>query len=802
MNMQARKLALAFASAAMLTLAGCGGGGGGGGGETTAPPIASGNTGVPVTVIDDAIGNATVCLDKNLNGVCDSGEPSGKTDTEGKVTLQVTTADVGKYPILAIIGLDAVDAKYGKVLIPFTMTAPADKTAVISPLTTLVQTLIASTGASSAVAEASVKEQTGINVSLFEDFTKVTSADSQAAGTVARMVVVVTQQQSDSLKATLGSSAIDGAVIKQADLDKVIQNKLLEILPNLLTALADPSVQAAATPELKLAAFLAKALVASASTGLTTGSVATLVAINNQTAPSSTGGSTTAAATPTTSASLRTLTFENAANWFSHVFTATAAQNTPDASGNTKYVDRRNSSSNSAIASWNTGSSPARQSDLHFNGSAWVNCGLNQESISSVRDALGNSTYNSCDNAETGKSNRATFPIAGTTMLNVLTDIRTAGYTNLSIGDNSATTLASALGSTPFPLGSSLSYQASTVLAAAPAYYPGTNNIVQQSNAAVAAGRTTPDVFAACAATVLPPATAASKLEDLVAVNTGTPCINNPGTVLVTTSFGPPTVTGTVSSGARNDDWGSTSLSIGTVGTAAVGGIQTSYYTTNRLLRIAFGAGNSAKYLSCQQRSTDGSARNCDQIGTGTYTITAQGDARILTLSSPPLLASGLNFQRVFVERGGKVYFGYQNKTGTFNSARLNLTATNALFTQLGLPAVDPDTPLALTAYSYAGVWDVLSAAAPNNITRITLPSSGLATCENVENKVVTPFNVVVIPFPCTVTVTNPATGAISFADAGKTATGTFNFLTGAIAATYNDPTATPQTGPLTGARR
>lgn len=796
MNMQARKLALAFASAAMLTLAGCGGGGGGG--ETTAPPIASGNTGVPVTVIDDAIGNATVCLDKNLNGVCDSGEPSGKTDTAGKVTLQVPTADVGKYPILAIIGLDAVDAKYGKVLIPFSMTAPADKTAVISPLTTLVQTLIASTGASSAVAEASVKVQTGINVSLFDDFTKVTSADSQAAGTVARMVVVVTQQQSDSLKATLGSSAIDGAVIKQVDLDKIIQNKHFEILPALLTALADPSVQAASTPAAKEAALLAlaNALVASADTGLTPGSVATLVAINNQTAPSSTGGAATAAETPAASASLRTLTFVNAANWFSHVFTATAAQNTPDASGNTKYVDRRNSSSNAAIASWNTGSSPARQSDLHFNGSDWVNCGLNQENTSSVRDALGNSTYNFCDNAETGKSNRATFSIpAGKTMASVLTDIRTAGFTNLSIGDNSATTLATALGSTTFPAGSSLSYQASTVLAAAPAYYPGTNNIVQQSNAAVAAGRTNPDVFAACAAPVLPPATAASNLEALVAVNTGTPCINNPDTVLVTTSFGPPPVTASVPSGARNDAWGSTSLSIGTVGTAAVGGIQTSYYTTNRLLRIAFGAGNSAKYLSCQQRSTDGSARNCDQIGTGTYTITAQGDARILTLSSPPLLASGLNFQRVFVERGGKVYSGYQNKTRTFNSARLNLTATNALFTQLRLPAVDPDTPLALTAYSYAGVWDVLSAGAPNHITRITLPSSGLATCADLLNGVVSPFD-------CTVTVTNPATGEFNFADVGKSAAGTFNFLTGAIVATYKDPSAVPDNGPLTGARR
>ena len=797
MNMQARKLALAFASAAMLTLAGCGGGGGGG--ETTAPPIASGNTGVPVTVIDDAIGNATVCLDKNLNGVCDSGEPSGKTDTAGKVTLQVPTADVGKYPILAIIGLDAVDAKYGKVLIPFSMTAPADKTAVISPLTTLVQTLIASTGASSAVAEASVKVQTGINVSLFDDFTKVTSADSQAAGTVARMVVVVTQQQSDTLKATLGSSAIDGAVIKPADLDKIIQNKHFEILPALLTALADPSVQAASTPAAKEAALLAlaNALVASADTGLTPGSVATLVAINNQTAPSSTGGAATAAETPAASASLRTLTFVNAANWFSHVFTATAAQNTPDASGNTKYVDRRNSSSNAAIASWNTGSSPARQSDLHFNGSDWVNCGLNQENTSSVRDALGNSTYNFCDNAETGKSNRATFPIpAGKTMASVLTDIRTAGFTNLSIGDNSATTLASALASTTFPVGSSLSYQASTALAAAPAYYPSSVNLVTQFSLAVSAGgvASTQATGVGCnSAEFAVGAVGANStsLDSMISSMTGTPCIYAQGKF---------TYNGTVYTSPDTSDeaWGNSTVNIGTIGTAPFGsGTAPGFYSGNTRLRMAFkGTGtNPVTFYACKERFNNGSSRNCTAVGTGSYTIATLGDARVMTLNSPPLLTGGLTFQRVFVERGGKVYFGYQNKTGIINVARLNLTATNALFTRLGLPPVDPDTPLALTAYSYAGVWDVVSDAAPNNITRITLPASGPAICADVFNKVVTSFG-------CTVTVTNPATGAISFADAGKTADGTFNFLTGAIVATYMDPSAVPNNGPLTGARR
>src|SRR6185312_7694697 len=155
MTIKLGKLALAFAGAAMLTVAGCGGGGGGGGGTTS----------VPVTVIDDAIKNATVCLDKNLNGICDSGEPSGKTDAAGNVNLQVPTEDAGKYPILAVAGTDAVDAKYGPITTPFTMQAPADKPAVVSPLTTLVQTLIANTGATSAQAEASIKAQTGLNVS-------------------------------------------------------------------------------------------------------------------------------------------------------------------------------------------------------------------------------------------------------------------------------------------------------------------------------------------------------------------------------------------------------------------------------------------------------------------------------------------------------------------------------------------------------------------------------------------------------------------------------------------------------------
>ena len=178
--------------------------------------------------------------------------------------------------------------------------------------------------------------------------------------------------------------------------------------------------------------------------GLTTTSVSTVVAINNQVASGSTSSET-----PTVSSTLRSLSFNSATNWFVRHFTQTAAQNTPDASGNLRYVDRRDQSVNGTIAKWNTGGSPQHQADLHWNGSAWVNCGFNRENITSVRDAQGNTTYDYCDKLETGRANRASFDVSGKTMLEVYNQVIGAGYTNLFIANASAS-----LGSATFPAGS------------------------------------------------------------------------------------------------------------------------------------------------------------------------------------------------------------------------------------------------------------------------------------------------------------------------------------------------------------
>jgi hypothetical protein len=77
-------LKTALASATLLALGACG--------SDDAPTT----TALTTTVIDGAIGNALVCVDKNTNNSCDSDETQGRSDADGKVTLAVPNADAGR----------------------------------------------------------------------------------------------------------------------------------------------------------------------------------------------------------------------------------------------------------------------------------------------------------------------------------------------------------------------------------------------------------------------------------------------------------------------------------------------------------------------------------------------------------------------------------------------------------------------------------------------------------------------------------------------------------------------------------
>ena len=788
MKTQFKRAALLVVSLGLAGLVGCGGGGSAvdspvtlpgsstPGGTSTLPdntlPPAPTTTAVTTTVIDGAIKNAIVCMDKNTNGACDPGEVQGTTDAAGNATLAVPNADVGKFPLLALVGTNAVDVDNGTVTVPFSMVAPASNAAVISPLTTLVQETVASTGLTVVQAEQAVQSATGITVSLFQDFTKVPAPTdgSPSAKVVARMAVVTTQAQVSTLASTSGTTAIDGNIITQADINRAINQRLLQLLPTLVAAISNP-----ANASLTGAAQEAAIVSAVSSQLLSTASLPTLVAINNQNTTvvaTTTTTSSVTATTPAASLGLRNLTFTNASAWFVRVFTGTAANNTPDANGNLKFIDRRYNLVNGGVANWNFGGNPRDQSNLHWTGSAWEACGLNFESTSSVSDALGNNSYNYCNNYETGKSNRATFDIAGKTMAQVYDQAVAAGYTNIFISNSNT-----ALGSATYPAGSSMGYQTSTPLTKAFAYYPGSSNVIFNYSTAVTAGGDgrTQAAGVGCNSTEFSVAASipTTTFEGLAAAFKGAPCIFGNNTFV---SNG---VTYT-SPDSTNEAWGAATLPIGTIGN--VGGVPTAYYTGNIRIRVGFtGTGaNATTYYACKERFNNFSTRNCSAIGTGTYTISALGDARVMTLNNPPAQAVAFNYTRTFVERGGKVYYGYQDKLNASNSARLNTTATRALLAQLGLPAIDPDVPLALTAGSYQGVWDARDPAVAGGGTTLYIAPNGNITCAE------TPTG---LAQTCNLTITNPVTGAISGTiDGTSTIAGTTNFITGIGAGTYSQP--------------
>jgi hypothetical protein len=524
-----------------------------------------------------------------------------------------------------------------------------------------------------------------------------------------------------------------------------------------------------------------------ASSSLSTTTVGTVVAVNNQ-------ASAPAAATtpPSQGFSLANLDFTDTSNFYARFLASTLAQATPDANNLTRYMDRRYNNVAGNMAKWSTGSNPSRQSDLSWDGSAWSACGLEQANTATVRDAQGNSSYNYCNNRETGTSNRAVFDIAGQTMLSVYNSMVAGGYTNIKIAN-----AAAALGSAVFPADSKQWIQSSTPLTNAIAYYPGasypagTSNVVTQYSTAVAAGGVTATQAAGVGCnsvewTALGAAGVNSTtFETMTPVKGGTPCIN--------AANGSPFTYNTVAynSGPTNEAWGNSTVNMGVLGNVALNtGTAPGYYSGNTAFRAAFTGANAVTYYACQQRFTDGSPRNCGvPIGTGTYTISTLGDARVMQFNNLPAQMSQLSYTTVLVERGGKIYRGYKNRPLVTTAARLNGAAAVAMLTQMGLsgPFTMVD-PIVLTPASYRGSYAATSPSDPaGNGTILTLNGNLTSSCYDLPTKATT---------PCTLTITNPATGAFTMVNGSNTSSGTVNFMTGAFSGTWTDGiTTTPFVG-------
>ncbi len=207
-----------------LAVAGAAGGGGGGGGGSdggsgSTAPLETG------TAIDGYLVNATVFQDVNGNGIFDSGEPNTTTDAQGNYAIAIDPSN----PTAKLVSIGGTDSSTGQ---PFTgtLTAPAGST-VISPLTTLVQSLVeANADSETPLSVADANEQlaaalgldSGTNlleldpVEAIENATDPSDAAAfAAAAQVAAVISAAAATQDDAQGSSDASEAVAASLAQQ-----------------------------------------------------------------------------------------------------------------------------------------------------------------------------------------------------------------------------------------------------------------------------------------------------------------------------------------------------------------------------------------------------------------------------------------------------------------------------------------------------------------------------------------------------------------------------------------------------------
>jgi pimeloyl-ACP methyl ester carboxylesterase len=186
--------ALSTIAVAMLTACGGGGGGGSGGGSATTGSLSG-------TVIDGYIEGAKVCLDVNLNGACDTGEPTATTDSGGKYKLDTGSINTNGLTVIAEIPDTAKDSDDNGLTLfaagksAYTMAAPATESSVVTPITTLIVGKVKTDNLSAATAKERVLEELGLasDTNPYEDH--VAAGNSIIQGTARQLAAQLQQAQ-------------------------------------------------------------------------------------------------------------------------------------------------------------------------------------------------------------------------------------------------------------------------------------------------------------------------------------------------------------------------------------------------------------------------------------------------------------------------------------------------------------------------------------------------------------------------------------------------------------------------------
>ena len=644
----------------VATLAACGGGGSSSSAEPPPPPPSPSTTPVSMTVVDGPLKNAVVCLDRNSNGLCDPDEPSAKTKRDGTASLDVPTADVGKFPIIAMVGTDAKDADTGPVTTAYILKAPPDATDVVSPLTTLVQTLRESTGSNTADAAAAIQSQLGLEGSVLANFTQDSSANGQLAATLARLIVVTAQTQT---KNTEGALDVNDKPLSNAQISSVIHLQLLQQLQQLAsTVLNNPTLsdtsKSIADKESAMSAAASKLADAS---GLNSSNAGLLLA-------SQTSGNVSEPPPPTDTSSLRWLWFGAADNYYLRMFTATAAQNTPDAQGKLHFSEYRKSIYSGQAYPW-------VRPNIYWTGTEWFDCPndfVNEITPSSTPGQF-DSLYCKSLRSTTKQNVR---DISGLSMRSVVKEIRSSPLLDSSEGSfmSWGADPESIPATAKWPAGSTLAYH--NVIDYSADYYS-RNTTISFADPATSSWRS-------------------ASLAEFTSQNTG--------------DFAP-----NVSLSQLNDK-NAYAVASGPAYPNSDGNI------AYKLYRVGFEAGGTqrVRFYECEVIGSGGSeaspapapapvptlpddasgaapatqvsqktdaAPACTTILETSYSISNQGDAKVLRFKAEPTQLNTSYFprERIFVERNGVTHVGFKDKPTTSFQQRLNKTATDALLATLGI---------------------------------------------------------------------------------------------------------------------
>jgi hypothetical protein len=673
---------LSIIAVAMLTA--CGGGGSAPAGSTSSNTVA-----ISGKAVDGPLQGAFACYDLNDNGRCDSAEPtSSPTGASGAFSFDVPAAEAGKHRVVVEVPATAIDADTGVAVgTAFSLQSPATGSSgaqqvFASPLTTLVQAHVDATGATVAAASDFIKAQAGLAISPLADFTAGSATADPNAAKVARLVQVTTLQQGAAVASVTGMADLNGTSITPSDVANVVTLAVVSALPAVASLVKDPAIANASGAALQTAIQSAATTVV-AQIGLDTATVAAQITAAK--APD-----TSPTTTPEAAASLTALEYIDVNNWYYRVLASTVEDNTPDANGKVRYYELRQRSRSSSfspngvVRGWAFSNNQARSGDLHWNGGAWASCNLGDRNSQTVRDSKGRNTYDYCAGFEQGTGLRSAVDLSGQSIASVFTNsIRKypggAGgvlYANWGPADVNA-----AFGSATFPTGSKLFYQVNTVTATALSYDVQISANVKAFSTAVAAGGDARTGAPDCSVSAKQVLAEIVTLEDLITRSPGTPCV----------------FAGTVGASLVPDEWwGNATASVGSIANGLAVPPSTTRYSTTQSVRVAFSpltaSTGTASYYSCYTFAANGSPRNCSLISTGSYLIQSLGDGRAMVLSGmAPDMRAKLGYDRVFVERGGKVHFGYKNIVGQINNQlRMNLPAANAVFTSLHLPPIRP----------------------------------------------------------------------------------------------------------------